>query len=145
MTKISDKRVLLVLTAIFFIDAVVISFFTMLYFWGSPFLAYGIRNDLRGHEDKIQKIIMNEDVKNEIFSKLDEIRISVDQKNNFTFFKWINFDDSLDDILKDDKITKNELNILMSDIKQMQNIQNIKTSKTPAEANDDDTSTVESK
>jgi len=134
MSKTNDKRVLFVLIAIFFIDAVVISFFSILYFWGSPFLAYGIRTDLRDYENKVLKINMDEKAKNYVFEKLDEIRISVDKKNNFSFFKWINFSDSLTDILKDDQISQSELKMLHSDIKQMQKIQNIKEEKPTAEA-----------
>jgi len=63
--------------------------------------------------------------KAQILGDLQQIRHSLDEKNYFGFFEWIEIDDSAQGIIADGKIDGGEYKALQADIERMKRIQRL--------------------
>lgn len=99
--------------------------FAAAYSGSAAFFKYGVSSDLSEYRDSIRKMDIDAKVKEALLNDLEEVRFSLDEKNNFGFFQWLEIDDSIQGILADGMIETSEFASLLAEIARMKKIQGI--------------------
>jgi len=103
----------------------VVVLFTAAYLGAAAFFRYGVGSDLSDYRDAIQRMNIDSEAKKRILSDLEKVRLSLDDRNRFGFFQWIEIDESVQGIIADGKIEGSEYDSLLSEISRMKKIQGI--------------------
>ena len=102
------------------------------YSMATAFVRYGIGTDLSDYRDAIVKMDIDSGTKKHILRDLEDVRLSLDQKNNFRFLQWLEIDESIQGVIADGKIVADEYDPLQSDIARMKQIQGLRQTGKPA-------------
>ena len=86
---------------------------------------FGIQSDLSDYRDAVHRMDIAPESKELLLRDIEAVRGSLDGKNNFTFFQWVEIDDSIQGILADGKIDTSEYSWLQNDILRMKRTQGI--------------------
>jgi len=97
------------------------------YFMTKAFIRYAIGTDLSDYRDGIVKMDIDPATKKHIVRDLEDVRLSLDRKNNFGFLQWVEIDDSIQGIIADGKIVTDEYDPLQADISRMKKIQGLRS------------------
>ncbi len=89
------------------------------------FCTFGTGGDLSDYRDAIQRMDIGAGTKEELLRDIEAVRMSLDEENNFSFFQWVEIDDSIQGILADGKIDTSEHEWLRADILRMKRTQGI--------------------
>ena len=89
------------------------------------FCTFGIGSDLSDYRDAIQRMDIGAETKGQLLRDIEAVRMSLDEQNNFSFFQWVEIDDSIQGILADGKIDTSEHKWLRADILRMKRTQEI--------------------
>ena len=99
------------------------------YFGWKTFVNYGVSSDLIEYRETIKGIEMDPEIRTQLISNIERIRLSLDKRNNITFFKWLEIDESIVATIGDGKVDKDELTSLHVDIQRMIEIQNLSSER----------------
>ena len=73
----------------------------------------------------INNMELDTEKKNQVMTDFDDIRISLDNGNNFGFFQWLSLDSSIQDQIENGVLSEVELESVERDIQRMKKVQNI--------------------
>ena len=99
------------------------------YFGAGAFFRFGVGTDLSDHRDAIRQIDMDVEARTQLLGDLEDIRLSLDEQNNFGFFQWLEIDDSIQGIIADRRLDDDEYSVLQADIERMKRTQGLETAK----------------
>jgi hypothetical protein len=101
----------------------------VVYFGGGALFKAVIGADLSDYRDAIQQMNIDAEIKTQFLKDLEDIRISLDEKNNFGFWQWSEIDDSIIGLISDGKLEGSEYGSLQADIERMKRAQGLRTIK----------------
>jgi len=99
--------------------------FAAVYSGSAAFFKYGVSSDLSEYRDSVRKMEIDTKAKEALLNDFEEVRFSLDEKNNFGFFQWLEIDSSIQGILADGKIETDEFASLLAEIARMKRTQGI--------------------
>jgi hypothetical protein len=83
------------------------------------FVSYGIATDLTEYQAKIRPMDLDPAVKKPLLERLERLRDKA-RASPISFWRWIDYDESLQSLLEDERLTQDEVEALNRELDRME-------------------------
>jgi hypothetical protein len=85
----------------------------------SKFVSFGIASDFTEYHEQIREMDLAPEVKGPILEKLERLREKA-RAQPMSFWRWVDYDESIKSLLKDRRLTPDEVEVLNRELARME-------------------------